>query len=99
LATYLRLHPSIGGWDGDLQCLPSIWGLFCNHFATRNFGDFIGLSLVAGDILFAFALNNRTRSNHDFFIVKTDHVHWKGFYVHLHFLELEREMDLNIFYN
>jgi hypothetical protein len=89
LATHLHAtSPSVGGRDGDLQCLPYIRGILCNHFLARNFGDFIDLSWVADDDLFAFALIggiDQTR----FFVIKIDHVHRKGLCVHLHFLKLK----------
>jgi hypothetical protein len=63
LATRLRLPTNIGVWDGDLQYLPSNRGILCNHFPARNFGDFIGLSWVADDDLFVFALIGCIRPN------------------------------------
>jgi hypothetical protein len=42
---------------------PLYQGILYNHFLARNFGDFIGLSWVADDDLFAFALIDHIRSN------------------------------------
>jgi hypothetical protein len=70
----LRLPLNVEGHDNDLQCLPSIWGLLCNHFPARKFGDFIILSWVTNDDLLAFTLIGRARPNQDFFIVKVDHI-------------------------
>jgi hypothetical protein len=87
--TWCCTCPNVGGWDGDLQCLPSIRGLFYNHFTIRNFGNLIGLSWITDDNLFAFALIGRIRPNQDFLVVKTDNVHQKGLCVHLHFFKLQ----------
>jgi hypothetical protein len=89
LATRQRRPFSVRGHDGDLQCLPSIWGPFRNHFPVGNFGIFIGIPRVADDGLLVFALIGGIRPNQEFFIVKIDHVHRKGLCVHLNFLKFQ----------
>jgi hypothetical protein len=49
----------------------------------------IGLSCVADDYLFAFALIGYVWPNQDPFALKIDHVHRKGLCVHLHFLKFQ----------
>jgi hypothetical protein len=41
------------------------------------------------DYILPFALIGRARSNQEFFIIKVDHIQWKGFSAHLHFLKFQ----------
>jgi hypothetical protein len=81
--------PGVGGHDGVLQCLPSIWGLFCHQFPVRNFGVFIGPSWVVDDDLLVFVLIGCARPNQNFFIIKVNHIRRKVQCVHLHFLKFQ----------
>jgi hypothetical protein len=85
----LRLPPSAGGRDGHLKNLPSIGSLLGHHFPARNFMIPIGLSCVADDYLFVFALIGHVWPNQDPLALKIDHVHRKGLRVHLHFLKFQ----------
>jgi hypothetical protein len=85
----LRLPPSAGGRDGHLKSLPSIGILLGHHFPARNFVIVIGLSCVADDYLFVFALIGCVWPNQDPFALKIDQVHRKGLRVHLHFLKFQ----------
>jgi hypothetical protein len=81
--------PSAGGHDGHLKSLPSIESLLGHHFPARNFKIPIGLSCVVDDYLFVFALIGCVWPNQDPLALKIDHVHRKGFRVHLHFLKFQ----------
>jgi hypothetical protein len=83
------LAPSAGGRDGHLKSLPSIRSLLGHHFPARNFMIPIGLSCVADDYLFVFALIGCVWPNQDPLALKIDHVHRKGLCVHLHFLKFQ----------
>jgi hypothetical protein len=85
----LRLPPSAGGRDGQLKSLPSIGSLLGHHFPARNFMNPIGLSCVADDYLFVFALIGCVWPNQDPLALKVDHFHRKGLRVHLHFLKFQ----------
>jgi hypothetical protein len=81
--------PSIGGHDGDLQCLSSIKGLFRNHFPASRFDIFVCSSRVVDDDLIVFALIGRVRTNQHFLTIKIYHVHKKRLCIHLHFLKTQ----------
>jgi hypothetical protein len=49
----------------------------------------IGLSCVADDYLFAFAIIGCAWPNQDPFTLEVDHVHRKGLRVYLHFLKFQ----------
>jgi hypothetical protein len=89
LPLVLRLPPSTGGRDGHLKSLPSIESFLGHHFPARNFMIPIGLSCVADDYLFVFALIGRVWPNQDPLALKINHVHRKGIRVHLHFLKFQ----------
>jgi hypothetical protein len=55
-ATCLRLPPSVGVCDGNLQSLPSIRSFLGHYLPARTFIILIGLSCIADDDFFAFAL-------------------------------------------
>jgi hypothetical protein len=62
-------------------------GLLCHHFPAINFGIFIGFSCIVDDDF--LALIGCARPNQNFFIIEVDHIYWKGFSLHLHFLKFQ----------
>jgi hypothetical protein len=89
LSPFLRLPPSARGYDGHLQGLPSIGSLLGHHFPARNFTIPIGLFSIADGCLLAFAFIGCIWPNQDFLALEVNNVHWKGLYIHLHFLKFQ----------
>jgi hypothetical protein len=90
LALSLRLSPSAGGCDSDLHCLPSIRGLFSNHFLVSRSDIFVSSSRIVHDVdLFAFALIGCAMPNQDFLTIKIYHVYRKRLCIHLYFLKTQ----------
>jgi hypothetical protein len=74
----LRLPSNAGICDGHLQCLLSIRSLLGHHFPARNFVVSIGLSCVADDDFFVFALIGCVGPNYDLFPLKSNTFIGKG---------------------
>jgi hypothetical protein len=84
--------PIVGGSDVIFRVPSPIRSLLGHYFPARNFIIFIGLSCVANDDFFAFALIGHAGPNQDFFAHEVDHIHWEGLRIHLHFLKIQSSL-------
>jgi hypothetical protein len=94
----LHVPPSVGGFDGDLECFSSIWRLLSNDFPRENLPVFIEDPRVADEDTLSLFFIDHLRSNQDFVTIEIDGVDREGMFIHLHFLTIQLALINGLLY-